>query len=127
MMRASHNAHVPLGRKSAGLGLACLLFGCGSASGAVANAVLNTAIAASASAASRSHGGCYAACPTGTTCNGATGYCEELPCRGRCAPDETCVEDGLLPHCVRGKPADLAIDKPPAPARSESAEPAPPQ
>jgi hypothetical protein len=81
---------------------AIFLSGCvaGAASGAVLNAALNTGVALGASAISRSQGGCYAACPTGTTCNAATGYCDPLPCRGECDPFEECIEDKLVYQCV---------------------------
>ena len=68
--------------------------------GGVADAIVNTAIAATASGISRANGGCYAACPPGTTCDPATGYCITLPCRGRCKAHEQCVENGIEAQCV---------------------------
>lgn len=47
------------------------------------------------SGVSRASGGCYAACPTGTHCIEATGYCEPLPCRGQCGDGEKCGSDGV--------------------------------
>jgi hypothetical protein len=81
--------------------------GCaGGAGGAMLNAALNTGIALGSSAASRSQGGCYAACPAGTSCNKATGYCDPIPCRGECSPFEECVEDKLFYRCVARTPAN---------------------
>jgi hypothetical protein len=80
--------------------LLLLLSGCAGASGAVVNAAVNTAIAATASGVSRANGGCYAACPVGTKCNAGTGYCDPLPCNGRCRTDEACEGFGLQEHCV---------------------------
>jgi hypothetical protein len=81
--------------------LLVLPMGCNSGgSGAVAAAAINTTIAAAASGVSRSQGGCYAACPTGTTCDPNTGYCVTLPCRGRCKPHEQCVEDTFKSQCI---------------------------
>jgi hypothetical protein len=89
------------------------LTGCsGAATGAVASAVINTSIAAASAGVSRSQGGCYASCPVGTTCNGKTGMCDELPCRGRCSANELC-DDTLAggPQCVPSNMPDLLIGK----------------
>lgn len=85
---------------------AVFLSGCvaGAAGGAVLNAALNTGVALGTSAVSRSQGGCYAACPAGTRCNAATGYCDPLPCRGECDPYEECIEDKLVYQCVARTP-----------------------
>jgi hypothetical protein len=97
------------------------LCGCGggAAGGAVINAALNTGLALGTSAVSRSQGGCYASCPTGTTCNKATGYCDPLPCRGECSPFEECLEDKLLYRCVARSPAAGDIIVQPAQKSSE--------
>jgi hypothetical protein len=90
--------------------------------GAAGGAVLNTGIALGASAISRSQGGCYAACPAGTTCNEATGYCDPLPCRGECDPFEECIEDKLLYQCVARTPDNGNIIVNPPEARSSKPE-----
>jgi hypothetical protein len=69
-------------------------------SGGVGDAIINSTIAVAAAGVSRSNGGCYAACPVGTTCDEATGYCVTLPCRGRCKSHEQCVENGLEGQCI---------------------------
>ena len=80
-----------------------VLSGC-AGGGAILNAAVNTGVALGTSAISRSQGGCYAACPVGTTCNETTGYCDPLPCRGECAPFEQCIEDKLVYRCVARSP-----------------------
>ena len=97
------------------------LCGCvgGAAGGAALNAALNTGVALGASAVSRSQGGCYAACPAGTTCNKATGYCDPLPCRGECGPFEECIEDKLFYRCVARSPATGTLTVQPAQKSSE--------
>ena len=107
---------------------AIFLSGCiaGAAGGAALNAALNTGVALGASAISRSQGGCYAACPAGTTCNAATGYCDPLPCRGECDPFEECIEDNLVYQCVARNPynGDIIVNPPEPPASaSRSSEP----
>jgi hypothetical protein len=82
------------------VGLGCASGGSGNGTGGVADALVNTAIAATASGVSRANGGCYAACPPGTTCDPNTGYCVTLPCRGRCKAHEQCVENGLDGQCI---------------------------
>ena len=83
------------------LALLALLAGCQSGgSGAVAAAAINTTIGLATAGASRSQGGCYASCPSGTTCDSTTGFCAPLPCRGRCKAHEQCVEDGLKSQCI---------------------------
>jgi len=112
--------------RSAVVSLAVLfLSGCvGDASGALATAVFNTGVALGASAISRSRGGCYAACPVGTTCNTATGYCDPLPCRGECDPFEECIEDKLTYQCVARNThnGDIIVNpaEPPASASTSS-------
>lgn len=81
--------------------LLALPVGCASdGSGAVASALINSTIAVASSGVSRSQGGCYASCPTGTTCDSTTGYCVALPCRGQCRAHEQCIEDGLKSKCI---------------------------
>lgn len=105
------------------------LSGC---AGAAGDAVINTAFALGASAASRSSGGCYAACPVGTTCNRTTGLCDQLPCRGECDPFEQCIEERLTYRCVaRGTGNGTTIVNPAAnsseqtPPEQKPAEPQP--
>lgn len=95
--------------------------------GDVGGAALNTGLALGASAISRSQGGCYAACPTGTTCNRATGYCDPLPCRGECSPFQECIEEKLSYRCVARRPDMGTITVQPARKSSEPkpAEPKP--
>lgn len=81
-------------------------------SSSIASAAIATAVAATASGVSRASGGCYAACPTGTTCNTATGFCDPLPCRGLCGPNEWCEKIGSSERCVRARPAELEILRP---------------
>ncbi|WNG22872.1 hypothetical protein F0U62_01650 [Cystobacter fuscus] len=106
--------------------MAVVLSLCGCA-GAAGSAVLNTAVALGASAASRSSGGCYASCPTGTTCDKATGLCEQLPCRGECDPFQECVEKRLTYRCVaRGSAnGDLIIKPTQAPSAQTPPAPSP--
>jgi hypothetical protein len=100
--------------------LLALLVGCRSGgSGDVASAVINTTIAVAASGVSRSQGGCYAACPTGTTCDPNSGYCVSLPCRGQCKAHEQCVEDGLKSQCIAlSLPGQVTVE-PPKEAKTE--------
>lgn len=101
--------------------LLALLAGCKSGgSGDVASAVINTTIAVAASGVSRSQGGCYAACPTGTTCDASTGYCVSLPCRGQCKAHEQCVEEGIKSKCVAiALPGGNVTVEPPKEAKTE--------
>jgi hypothetical protein len=103
------------------LALLALPLGCASdGTGAVAAAVLNTTVAVAASGVSRSQGGCYAACPPGTTCDSNTGYCVTLPCRGRCKAHEQCVEDGLKSQCIAlSLPGGQITVEPPKEAKTE--------
>lgn len=75
---------------------------------AVGDAALNLAVGVGAAAVSRAGGGCYASCPTGTTCNPKTGLCDTLPCHGRCGPNERCDTSSAFERCVRDAP-DLWI------------------
>lgn len=65
--------------------------GCAASAAAVTNAALTTAIAASVSGARRANGDCFTVCNPGTTCNKETGYCDPLPCGGKCEFDQQCV------------------------------------
>ncbi len=95
--------------------------GCKSgSSGSVASAMINSTIAVAASGVSRAQGGCYAACPTGTTCDPNTGYCVALPCRGQCKAHEQCVEDGLKSQCVAlSLPGNVTVEPPSKEAKNE--------
>ena len=88
--------------------------GCAASSAAVGSAVMTSAVAVGASAVSRAQGGCYAACPDGTACNEKTGLCDELPCRGRCAPNQRCDKRGPIEKCVPAAEVDLQIEREPA-------------
>jgi hypothetical protein len=92
------------------------LAGCGGQGAAVASALI---VSGAASAISRASGGCYAACPVGTTCNEQSGLCETLPCRGICEDDQVCDESGPIAKCVP-KRIDLEI-------RTEKEDTAPPE
>jgi hypothetical protein len=91
----------------------------------IANALIGTAIGVGASAYSRSQGGCYASCPTGTRCNPATGFCDAIPCRGECGPNEECVELGLRSRCIVLTPVggDVHVDPPAKASEPTSSEP----
>lgn len=92
--------------------LAVMATGCAVSGAAVTSAIVNTAIATGASAHSRSQGGCYAACPVGTSCNKETGYCDPMPCRGLCRADEQCDQTGPVERCTpRQAPLDLHIEE----------------
>jgi hypothetical protein len=80
---------------------------CGTPSGAVANALVNTSIAVGASAARKASGDCYTHCERGYVCNRATGYCEALPCRGECERWQTCEKSDLFDRCVGARPVEL--------------------
>ena len=53
-------------------------------------------------AVSRAMGGCVAACPPGTACNEATGFCDTRPCRDLCRADEVCQNDRCVPMLLPG-------------------------
>lgn len=89
--------------------LAVLLsVGCANSGGAVASAVVNTALGAGVAAARRSNGECYTPCLPGTRCNEATGMCDPIPCRGECRPDEVCEQTPTGERCVL-PPVELEI------------------
>jgi hypothetical protein len=75
----------------------------------VANAVVWSAVAVTASAVNRATGGCYASCGHGTVCNPISGLCEALPCRGECTEDERCDTSGLAEKCVSKRGDDIVI------------------
>lgn len=84
----------------------------GSLASATDDAVMGLVMGVSASAVSRANGGCYAGCPPGTTCDSASGMCLDLPCQGRCGPNELCDQDGggaTGGRCVRMITPDLQI------------------
>jgi hypothetical protein len=78
-----------------------------------AGVLVNIAIAATASGVRRASGDCYTPCVGGTACNPATGYCEPLPCRGLCGPQERCEQTGRAERCVSlHSPSDLQLLQP---------------
>lgn len=81
-----------------------VLSGCaGAAAGAVGNAAINTAIAATASGVRRANGDCFTPCNPGTACNKATGMCDPIPCGGSCNFDQKCQSTYLGDRCVSVK------------------------
>lgn len=82
------------------------------------SAAVMTGIAVTSSAVSRAQGGCYAACPTGTTCNTKTGMCDPLPCRGLCAFDEFCDQTATLEKCVKRPGPQMDIKIAPTPQQT---------
>ncbi|MEW6432737.1 MAG: hypothetical protein AB1730_14630 [Myxococcota bacterium] len=77
-----------------------LALGCANASGAVATAAVNTAIAAGVAASRRADGECFTPCNPGTVCNPKTGYCDPQPCGGKCRPEEDCAKTSWGERCV---------------------------
>ena len=75
-----------------------LLPACGSGGSAVSAAV-TTAVALGAAGYERSQGGCYSSCVPGTHCNEETGYCDRVPCEGRCREGEVCRETVMGERC----------------------------
>lgn len=86
-----------------------------SGSGNAVDALINTGLAMGSAAVQRASGGCYAACPVGTTCDSVTGYCLPLPCRGRCRSDERCVQLGIEERCESLALPEGGLDIRPAP------------
>lgn len=83
------------------LSMLSVLSGCaGAAAGAVVNAGVNTAIAATASGVRRANGECFTPCNPGTTCNKSTGMCDAIPCGGKCNFDEKCESTYVGDKCV---------------------------
>lgn len=70
----------------------------------VPSAIVNSTLAIGAAAHQRASGGCYAACPPGTSCNTATGYCERNPevCVGSASDDPRCAQAGASTLSARG-------------------------
>jgi hypothetical protein len=87
----------PLPERGAHAVLLCMalaLAGCrSSAPYTLPAAAINTAIAAGASAAQRSAGGCYAQCVGGTICNPRSGFCESpgAVCLGAPSDPPSCL------------------------------------
>ena len=92
--------------------LAFAILGCGGGRGAMIDLTLPVAIAVSAKR--HADGECYVSCLPGTRCNRVTGYCDAVPCRGECGPNEHCEESNLSSRCV-GTDAALRISRPGAP------------
>jgi hypothetical protein len=65
-----------------------------------ADAVIGTAIAATAAGVRRSNGECYTPCTPGNVCNPQTGMCHPIPCRGECRSGEQCEQNALGDRCV---------------------------
>jgi hypothetical protein len=94
-------------------------------------AIWATTLAAGIAAQMRAEGDCYVPCHYGTACNPATGYCEPLPCRDACAPNEYCDGSGPQARCVPIPKPDLSVgqragEPPPPPFVDEPVE-QPPQ
>jgi hypothetical protein len=77
-----------------------LFSNCAAASGSVASALINTAIAVGVSGARRAEGDCYTPCNPGSFCNKDTGLCDPLPCGGRCNFNEFCQQNYDGERCV---------------------------
>jgi hypothetical protein len=92
-----------------------------------AGAAVMTTLAAGSSAANRAAGGCYAVCQQGETCNGETGLCEALPCRGKCKAGETCEEGFFGIKCIEAPALSATAKKstppPPPPPPDEPEKP----
>jgi hypothetical protein len=81
-------------RTAALLAFALVLASCqSSAKYTLPSAAINTALAAGASVAQKSAGGCYATCVGGTICNPRTGFCESpgVVCIGSEAESPACL------------------------------------
>ncbi|MDP3236027.1 MAG: hypothetical protein Q8S33_33460 [Myxococcales bacterium] len=65
-----------------------------------ADAVIGTAIAATAAGVRRSNGECYTPCTPGNVCNPQSGMCDPIPCRGECRSGEQCEQSPLGERCV---------------------------
>ena len=81
-----------------------VLEGCAASAGAVAGALVNTAVGATVSGVRRANGECYTPCNQGSACNHATGMCDPLPCGGRCNFDQQCESTYVGDQCVSLKP-----------------------
>jgi hypothetical protein len=94
-----------------------------------AGALIMTSLALGSSAANRASGGCWAVCQQGERCNEKTGWCEALPCRGKCAEDETCEEGFFGVKCMSNASLAISASKlevPPPPVDEKSQKPKPP-
>ncbi len=91
-------------RRQAVLFLLCAVLGSCKNAGVstAAGAATMTTLAIGTAAYERSQGGCIAICTNGTVCNGRTGLCEVLPCRGRCGGDEHCEVTFSESKCMPG-------------------------
>jgi hypothetical protein len=93
-------------------------------SNTIAGAVVMSSVALAASGANRAAGGCYAVCQQGEQCNEKTGLCETLPCRGLCAPGQSCEEGFFGVKCLPGTALSVSASKqepPPPPPVDENA------
>ena len=88
------------------LALLVLLAACGSSQN-VLNAAIGVGVAAGAAGVERASGGCYATCISGTVCNPKTGFCDPLPCAGRCRTDEACEDGPAGGRCVPAVQPDV--------------------
>ena len=68
--------------------------------GCATDAVIGTAIAATAAGVRRSNGECYTPCTPGNVCNPQSGMCDPIPCRGECRSGEQCEQNALGERCV---------------------------
>jgi hypothetical protein len=104
---------------------ALALFSCHTgSSNTIAGALVTSSVALAASGANRAAGGCYAVCQQGEQCNEKTGLCEVLPCRGLCAPGQSCEEGFFGVKCLPGTALSVSASKlepPPPPPVDESA------
>ena len=90
--------------------VAASVLGCATgSSNTMVGAAVMTGLAAGSSVANRAAGGCIAICTNGTVCNGKTGLCDRMPCRGECGSGERCAESFTGYKCVPGgQPGDVA-------------------
>jgi len=84
------------------LAISCRTGGVGPSVSTAAGASAITALAVGSAVYERSQGRCIAICTNGTACNGKTGLCEVLPCRGRCDDDQHCQVTFSESKCVAG-------------------------
>ena len=115
-MPARATARASFGTWVTVLALAASLPACGSSAPyTIPSAAINTAIAAGASAAQRSAGGCYAQCVGGTVCNPRNGFCE--------SPGAVCLGmDSDPPSCLN-RPGTTMGTTTAGPGRTESLSP----
>ena len=104
---------------------ALALFSCHTgSSNTIAGALVTSSVALAASGANRAAGGCYAVCQQGDQCKEKTGLCVVLPCRGLCAPGQSCEEGFFGVKCLPGTALSVSASKlepPPPPPVDESA------